>query len=166
MIRFPTSVVVAISLLLCFQFAKAAEDEEHHAALNHIALIAGIAYEEQADGHREDGYAMGIEYARYMSEHWRLGASFEMETFGNNQKRHGVLAVPISYFVNHRWRIFGAPGIEYRERGEPDKAMFRLGTGYEFFLGQHWILSPEAQVDFIAGGTTVYVVALALGYGF
>ncbi len=44
--------------------------------------------------------------------------------------------------------------------------MFRLGAGYEFKLGKNLTLAPEAQVDFVAGGTKVYVVAIALGYGF
>jgi len=44
--------------------------------------------------------------------------------------------------------------------------MLRLGTGYEFEIGKHFTLAPEAQVDFVAGGTKVYVIALSLGYGF
>jgi hypothetical protein len=166
MLRISATIAFVSMLVACFNVTYAADDEGHHVAPNHIALIAGVAFEEQADGHRENGNVVGIEYIRHMNERWRLGASFELEAFGDNHKRHGVLAFPVSYFVNHRWRLFGAPGIEFREQGEPDKVMFRLGTGYEFLLGEHWSLSPEAQIDFIAGGTNVYVFALALGYGF
>lgn len=150
-----------------FSGASLADDEGgHHLPHNHIALIAGIAYEEADDGHHEDGHLAGIDYVRQFSEHWGWGVTFESEVFGSEQKRHGVLAVPVSYFLGDHWRLFAAPGIEFREPGEPDKAMFRVGAGYEFELGAHFTLAPEAQIDFIAGGTKVYVIALALGYGF
>ena len=109
---------------------------------------------------------MGIDYVRQFSEHWGWGVAFEQEVFGNDQKRHGVLAIPISYFPGNHWRLIAGPGIEFREPGDPDKAMFRIGAGYNFALSKHFTLAPEAQVDFIAGGTQVFVVPLALGYGF
>ena len=84
----------------------------------------------------------------------------------NDQKRHGVFAIPVSSFVNEKWRLFVAPGVEFRGKGDPDETMLRFGTGYEFDIGKHFTLAPEAQVDFIAGGTRVYVFALSLGYGF
>ena len=165
-----TKILRAFCLLAvtaAFSATSYAEEESgHHLPHNHIALLAGIAYEETDDGHHEDGHVVGVEYIRQFSEHWGWGVGFESEVFGNEQKRHGVLAFPISYFPGNRWRLFAAPGIEFRESGEPDKAMFRLGAGYEFELGEHFTLAPEAQVDFIAGGTKVYVIALALGYGF
>ena len=144
-----------------------AEEGGRHLPHNHIAVIAGVAYEETADGHNEDGHLAGIAYVRQVSKHWGWGVSFEQEAFGeNDQKRHGVLSIPVIYFATERWRLFAGPGIEFREQGDPDKPMFRLGTGYEFPLGGHFTLSPEAAVDFIAGGTNVYVIALSVGYGF
>jgi hypothetical protein len=143
-----------------------AKEGGHHLPHNHIARITGLAYEETDDGHYENGYVSGIDYIRQFSEHWGWGVAFELEVFGNDQKRHGVLAVPVSYFPGNRWRLFAAPGIEFRERGDPDKAMFRIGAGYELELGKHFTLAPAAQIDFVAGGTRVYVIALALGYGF
>jgi hypothetical protein len=145
---------------------NAAEKGEHHLPHNHISLIAGIAYEEADDGHHEDGVVLGVDYIRQFSEKWGWGVTLETEAFGSEQTRNGVLAVPISYFATERLRLFVAPGIEFRGRGDPDEGMFRIGAGYEFKLGKHLTLAPEAQVDFIAGGTKVYVVAIALGYGF
>jgi len=151
----------------CYNTSHAAEDEGHHLPHNHIAVLAGRAYEETKDGHHEDGNLLGIAYTRQFHEHWGWGLTFEQEVFGNNeQTRHGVFSVPVSYFVNDRWRLFIAPGVEFRGRGDPDEAMLRLGTGYEFEIGKHFTLAPEAAVDFIAGGTRVYVIALSLGYGF
>ena len=142
--------------------------EEEHLPHNHIALLIGQAEEESPDGHHVSGRMFGVDYIRKFHEHWAWGVGFERESFveSNEQERHGVLAVGASYFVNERWRVFAGPGIEFRDPGEPDKAMFRIGTGYEFELSEHFKLAPEAQVDFIAGGTRVYVFALALGYGF
>ena len=145
---------------------NAAEESGHHLPHNHVSLITGIAYEEAEDGHKEDGGVLGVDYIRQFSEKWGWGVTLETEVFGSDQKRNGVIAVPISYFVSERWRLFAAAGVEFRGRGEPDEAMFRLGAGYEFKLGNSFTLAPEAQVDFIAGGTKVYVVAIALGYGF
>jgi len=62
--------------------------------------------------------------------------------------------------------LIAGGGVEFREQGDPDKALFRLGAGYSFALGERLTLTPEAVVDFIAGGTTVYVIAMSLGYGF
>jgi len=147
--------------------AGAAEDDSHHEALNHVAALVGHAEEETADGHHEDGKVWGFYYLRTISEKWSLGVSFEQEGFGDNsQQRHGIVAIPVSYHINDKWRVFAAPGLEFRERGTPDEPMIRIGTGYAFSLGGHFSLTPEAQVDFIRGGTKVYVFALALGYGF
>ena len=155
------------AIACCNNTSHASEDGGHHLPHNHIAFIIGRAYEETADGHHEDGTLLGIDYTRQFHEHWGWGLTFEQEAFGENeQKRHGVLAMPVSYFVNERWRLFVAPGVEFRDGRDPDKAMIRLGTGYEFRLGKHFTLAPEAQVDIIAGGTKVYVIALSLGYGF
>jgi hypothetical protein len=161
------TLLLATSFVAFGSVSDAAEDSGHHLPHNHIALIVGHAEEEQADGHHEDGKLFGIDYIRQFHEHWAWGLTLEQEGFGDNdQARHGILAVPVSFFVNDRWRVFAAPGIEFREKGERDKALFRLGTGYSFSLGKHLSLAPEVQIDFIEGGTKVFVFALALGYGF
>ena len=158
--------ICLLAVTLGFVGTSLAEEDEHHLPHNHIALVAGMAFEETDDGHHEDGHLVGIEYIRQFSTHWGWGVAFESEVFDSEQKRIGVLAVPVSYFPADHWRLIAAPGIEFREPGEPDKAMFRIGAGYEFELGSHITLAAETQVDFIAGGTRVYVIALALGYGF
>jgi len=144
-----------------------AEEGEHHLPHDHISIVVGKAYEETADGHHEDGHLFGIAYGRQFSEHWGWGASFEMEAFGeNDQERLGVLSVFGSYYPIEHVRLIAGAGVELREKGDPDKALFRLGAGYEFALGERVILSPEAVVDFVAGGTKVFVVALSLAYVF
>jgi len=145
----------------------AAEGAEHHHHKNHIALLVGHAEEEQADGHHESGAMIGIEYYRQIiNDHWRIGAAFEMETFGDKHERYGVIAVPVSYFFTPSWRVFVAPGIEFGEDWETTDGMFRVGTGYTFNVTERFSISPEAQVDFVEGGKEVYVLSLAFGLGF
>ena len=156
----------AAAITLCGLYATGATAAESHAHHNHLSLIVGLAGEEQ-DGHYENGTVVGLDYIRWLNHHWGIGATFEMETFGDNHKRHGILAVPISFRPGGgNWRLFGAPGVEFKEPWKADKAMFRLGAGYSFHLNERWSISPEAQIDFVEGGTTVYVLAVAIGIGF
>lgn len=156
---------LAVGILTLPSCIFAAEGEEHHLPHNHVALIIGTAMERH-DGHEEDGGLLGLEYERQYSEKWGIGGIFEQEAFGGRTNRHAILAIPVSYHVNKHWRLFMAPGIEFRKFGDPDKALLRLGTGYEFNLSSHLTIAPEFQVDFVAGGARVYVFALAFGYGF
>ena len=158
--------LLVFSLALAGNDILAAEDGGHHLPHNHIALTVAAVYEEQADGHHQRGSMLGLAYVRQQSEHWGWGVALEMEAFGDNNDRVGVLVVPVSYFLNERWRLLAGPGIEFTEPGEKEHAVFRIGAGYEFKLGEHFTLAPEAVVDFVAGGTTVYVLGFALGYGF
>ena len=156
-------------LLLTLALAAHAADEHstgHSAHKNHLALIVGHAEEEDSDGHRESGKLLGGEYLRMLTDRWSWGVIAETEAFGSDHERQGILAVPFSYFPTRDWRLFAAPGIEFRERGDPEHFMFRIGTGYQFRLGERVTLSPEIEVDFVSGGTRVFVFALALGYGF
>ena len=166
MTRTPIIILTAILLSLVSHYSLAADESGHHLPHNHIALVAAAAFEEQADGHRERGNVLGLEYIRQVTEHWGWGAAIEMEAFGDHHDRLGILVVPVSYFPNEHWRLLAGPGVEFRERGEREHAVFRVGAGYAFEIGKHFTLSPEAIVDFVAGGTTVYVLGFSLGYGF
>jgi hypothetical protein len=166
MTRTPIITLAAILLALPGLNCFADDEVEHHLPHNHIALVAAVAYEEKADGHHERGNVLGLEYIRQVTEHWGWGAALEMEAFGDKHDRLGILVVPVSYFPDEHWRLMAGPGIEFRERGERDHAVLRVGVGYEFELGGHFTLSPEAVIDFVEGGTTVYVLGFALGYGF
>ena len=143
-----------------------AHEESGHRA-NHLAFIVGHAEEEQSDGHHESGSVLGLDYIRHLTHRWGIGATFEMESFGDNHKRYGILAFPVSYYPGGgNWRLFAAPGVEFDEPWDPEKAILRIGVGYNFHLDHRWSISPEAQVDFVEGGTTVYVFALAFGVAF
>jgi hypothetical protein len=165
-----THLLIVISLAIVASlsgFAHAAEGGEHHHHKNHLALLVGHAEEEQADGHHESGGMLGVEYIRQIiNEHWRIGVAFEMESFGDNHERFGVLAFPVGYFITPSWRVFVAPGMEFEDAWEVEDAMIRLGTGYTFELTERFSITPEAQVDFVEGGKQVYVISLAFGLAF
>ena len=159
-------ILLGFFLTLASNEILAAEDGDHHLPHNHIALVVAAAYEEQADGHRERGNVLGLEYVRKQTERWGWGVALEMEAFGDQHDRLGILVLPVSYFPDEHWRLLAGPGVEFQEPGEREHAVFRIGAGYEFELGKHFTLSPEAVIDFVAGGTTVYVLGFSLGYGF
>ena len=165
--RFAFLTLTVWSLIhICTAHAEESHSSEHTGHNNHLAFIVGHAEEEQSDGHHESGNLLGFEYARKTSEHWRWGLVAEAAAFGSDHDRQGILAFPVSYFPNPNWRLFAAPGIEFREPGDPEHFMFRVGGGYEFRLGNRLVVSPEVEVDFVAGGTRVFVFALAFGFGF
>ena len=94
------------------------------------------------------------------------GAALEAEVFGCNHDRLSVLVLPVNYFPNDRWRLLVGPGFEFHDVRERDHAVLRVGVGYEIELGERFTLSPEVVIDFVEGGTTVYVLGFSLGYGF
>jgi hypothetical protein len=79
--RTPVITLTAILLSLPSHSCFAADEVGHHLPHNHIALVAAAAFEEQADGHRERGNVLGLEYIRQVTEHWGWGAALEMEAF-------------------------------------------------------------------------------------
>jgi hypothetical protein len=80
----PIITLAAILLSLPSHSCFAEDEADHHLPHNHIALVAAAAYEEQADGHREHGNVLGLEYVRQVTEHWGWGAALEMEAFGDS----------------------------------------------------------------------------------
>ena len=144
--------------------AAAADDGAHHHA-NHIAILVGAAHEVE-DGDRTSGGVLGIVYERKLSDHWYFATAWEQEAFGDKTNRHTVVFAGAAYGITDRWSVYGGPGVEGKERGELDHFLVRLGTGYNFPLSDRFSLKPEFTIDFVEGGTQVYVFALALGYGF
>jgi len=166
-----TAGLASLMGLLLAAGAAVAEERGHeasggeHHSKHHLAVLIGLAYEDQ-DGHHESGNMAGVEYIYHLNHRWGVGVGAETEVFGDHHERSGILVLPVSHFRGN-WRLFGGPGAEFPDDDEEDEEwMFRLGVGYEFHLNERLTLSPEAQVDFVSGGTTVYALALALGVSF
>ena len=84
--------------------------------------------------------------------------------WGKDTIRDIVVVVPISFHPAGGWRLFVGPGYEFTEK--KDKALVRVGAGYEFHLRGHWTLSPEVIGDFINGGAQTWLAGIAIGYEF
>ena len=144
--------------------AFASEGNGHHEYPHqHLALFTGGGSEQDEDGHKENGIALGLKYGIKFSEKWGVGAGVE-HLSGSGTHRSWVAAIPLIFHPNENWRLFAGPGFESNEI--KDKYLMRVGVAYEISLHQRWSASPEFLVDFIEGGATTYVLGIAVGYGF
>jgi len=131
----------------------------HH----HAAVFIGAGTDTKRDGHeREVGIALGGEYEFRFHEKWGIGGV--LEGLGEDTLRDVVIAVPVSFHPAAGWRLFAGPGYEITEK--KDKALLRVGVGYEFHLQGHWTLSPEIVGDFIEGGAQTWLGGIAISYEF
>jgi len=160
------TIVVLVSMpgFFVWPVALANDEAEHHETSKHeLALFVGGGVEREHGGHEESGAAIGIKYDLEFSEKW--GASVDLEYLsGSGTHRSWVVAVPVSYHPNEKWRVFAGPGKEFG--GEKDNYLLRAGLAYQIPLSQRWSIYPEFVVDFSEGGAKTYVLGMSIGYGF
>ena len=138
--------------------------DEHHEEIpnHHLGLFIGSGWETKRDGHEDDkGLALGLEYVYKFHRRWGIGGVFE--TLGDETIREITVIVPVSFYPGAGWRLVAGPGIETTETKE--KAMVRLGVGYNFHLGK-WSISPEGFADYVEGGAVIWIGGVAFGYRF
>ena len=147
--------------ILCLALSESAmlyaEEAEHgaHHHKNHVGVFVGLTHER-----RENGLALGIDYARRVSDSFSIGA-FAERTWGDFN--FDVYGVSIAYHVD-RWTWAIGPGIEDSQLG--NERLWRLGVGYSIDLDERGtILTPNFYID-IVDGEQVYVLGVALGKGF
>lgn len=150
-------IALLMTILLCSQGARAAGDIPYH----HLALFVGGGVEEKKD-HDKNTWAVGLEYEYRFSDLWGVGAVFEK--LGEDAIRNRALIVPFSFHPGRGWRLFTGPGYEWNSK--KDKMLLRMGVGYEFKLGGHWSIAPEALVDLIENGDNTWLAGVAIGYHF
>ena len=152
--------------IACFGFttASAAEPGETYSPHQHGAPVSRRRSRDQGRRPREKeiGIALGGEYEYRFDPKWGVGGI--IEALGKDTLRDAVVVVPISFHPAGSWRLFAGPGYEFTEK--KDKALLRVGAGYEFHLQGHWTLSPEIIVDFIGGGAVTVLGGVAVGYEF
>jgi hypothetical protein len=139
------------------------EAEHHEYPHHHVALFAGGGFERDKNDHEENGTAVALIYEMQFSDRWGVGLAVEALS-GDGTKRSSVLAVPVSYHPNEKWRLFAGPGMEFGD--EHDKFLARIGVSYEIPFHDRWSASPEFVVDFVEGGATTYILGVAIGFGF
>jgi hypothetical protein len=159
-------IIVVTIIMLGFvvgSVACAQEEAEQQDSLHKLALFAGGGFERDKHGHEENGAAVGVIYELEFSEKWGAGVALEYLSGGGTQ-RSWVVAVPVSYHVTPKWRLFAGPGMEFASKH--DKYLMRVGVAYEIPFNERWTASPEFIVDFIESGATTYLLGFSLGYGF
>ncbi|MCX2983373.1 hypothetical protein EYC98_21135 [Halieaceae bacterium IMCC14734] len=144
-------------LVLTSKTALAAGDIPYH----HLAVVLAGGVEKKSD-HDENTSMAGLEYEYRFSAKLGIGAVYE--ELGEDAVRNQAVILPLSIHPGGHWRIFTGPGYEWH--GSKEKYLWRLGGGYEFNIGGHWSLAPEASVDMIENGDSTWLLGLALGYHF
>ena len=161
MIRASRRLLPGAGALLLLALAAApradAEETEHqgHHHKNHFGVFVGLTHER-----RENGFALGVDYARRLNESFSIGA-FAERTWGDFN--FDVYGVSVAYHVD-KWTWAIGPGIEDSRLG--NERLWRLGVGYSIELDERGtILTPNFYID-VVDGEQVYGLGVALGRGF
>ena len=156
-------LTVALGFFICAGAFASEEVGHNQYPHHHLALFVGGGFERDKMDHEENGFALGVEYAIQFTENW--GAGLDVEYLGGGgTHRSWAAAVPLSYYLHEKWRLFAGPGMEFGSK--EDKYLMRVGIAYEIPFHQRWTASPAFLVDFIEGGAKTYVLGFSVGYGF
>ena len=150
--------IVFATLLLLAGSAAAADLPHHHLA----GFLGGGAETTRGGREREIGIAAGIQYEYRFHQQWGVGGLFEL--LGQDTLRNAIVAVPVSWHPSNNWRLFVGPGYEFTDK--KDKALLRVGVGYEIHVNDRWTVAPEIFADFIDDGARTLVGGVAFGYQF
>lgn len=155
--------MVAAACLLFPGTGRPAEDAHHQRIPHHhIALVGGGGLERD-EGHSDRaGFAFGLAYEYRFHERWGIG--FSAEGMGSHTSRDEAYALPVSYHLTERWRLFAGPGFEAGEDG--NAFLIRLGAGYEIPIAERWSLAPELVADIVEGDRQLFILGISIGYEF
>lgn len=175
--RSGTLVLVAAILTLCGQAemlhaqdeAGETQSEEHGGHGNSVALFLGPAtHLSHGDESSETGGAIGLEYARRVTDWLKIGALAEWAS--TDRERDFVFVLPFFAHLTENFALVAGPGLEVvsLEEGHEDEKesefVFRFGTIYEFEVGS-WAIGPQVNAD-SAGGRWTLVYGVSFGKGF
>ena len=90
---------------------------------------------------------IGLEYVRSINDVWAIGGLVELELdhyiiLDEDLERHNALIIAVfaMYKILPQWFISAGGGIELEDH--KNLGVIRLGTGYEFHLGDGWDIAP------------------------
>ena len=169
-------LVLFILFLFCFTYSGIAQDHQdshsgerssaHH--FLHHRLAAGFGYTLVPKGADESTEEEGIlvptlalDYLYKFSHKWSAGLVVDLElsqyvipVLDDFVNRHNALIIaaiglyePIIY-----WGIYAGAGIEIEKH--KNFAVLKVGTDYEFQLGNNWDISPSLTFDWKEEYTT------------
>jgi len=160
---------------LCAQSARPADGSgEEESRRNHVSLFLGATTETGEES--ATSFTVGADYERRLSDLWGVG--FLVDFALGDVSRTSLLGVPVYLHPIDPLEVHVAPGVEFSRdedtddtdggEGETDtetKFAVRVGTAYEFEIGR-LVVSPEVNLDFVAGDSPVIVYGLAFGFDF
>jgi hypothetical protein len=95
---------------------------------------------------------IGLEYTRTLSYKWDVGFSAEVELENYfivdkelNRENPLILVAFALYRIVDSWFVYGGGGIEIEKH--KNLGVIRLGTEYEFNLGNGWDIAPTLTFD-------------------
>jgi hypothetical protein len=140
------------------------EGEEH--PRNHAAAFIGATTSTERD---ETDFTLGGDYLRHLGGRWSIGA-FAEAIFADHT--NWILGPQIRWHVRGGFWLAAEPAVELaveeaEEEHEPERearAIFRIGTGYEFELGR-WSVEPNLSVD-VSKEKPSWVWGISIGTGF
>ena len=109
----------------------------------------------------------GIVYHYRFKDPWSVGAVVEVE-FGEylivdidlNRENAVILAGLLYLEAYPRWSVYLGGGVEVEKH--ENQAIMRLGTEYEFIVGDGWVITPTIFVD-VKEEFNSYAFAVAFG---
>ena len=125
-----------------------------HGAEQTLSLFAGVT-----DDRGDNVFSLGLDYEYKFSEVFGIG---DLLDYAGGDVRTAVVGVPIFAHPIGGLVVLLAPGVEIQDDGD-NEALVRLGAGWEFELGERFVVAPVFNVDFV-DGDKVYVYGVEFGY--
>ena len=119
-----------------------------------LALFIGIT-----DDRGDDAFSLGLDYEYKFSEVFGIGGLLD---HAGGDVRTWVVGVPIFAHPVGGLVVLLAPGIEHQDDGDKE-ALIRLGAGWDFEVGERFVITPVFNIDFV-DGDKVYVYGVEFGY--
>ena len=146
-----------------------APESGHTRHSNSAALFAGAATHLASEGHAsETGFAVGVEYARRVSDLFWLGLIAEYAS--SHTERDYVAALPLYLHLARPLLLLAAPGVEFASIGDTGheetetEFLVRLGAIYELTVDR-LVIGPQVNVDWTERHwTLVYGVSLGIAF--
>ncbi len=131
------------------------EDEGHHYR-HSLAVFGGVTRE-----HGENLETLGIEYSYRLNDNWSMGAVIERA----EREKNSTLAIVFVHLWPYRGLFLGV-GVGRKDPGDERETTYRATIGYEFDLGNGWVIAPQANLDVIENHENEEVYGMAIGKEF
>lgn len=161
------TLTLILSTLFLISFLSLAQEhsneEEEQEGKNRIGFVLEATFipEGTSDEHCEECEGeskgivvptIGLDYIRTLSNRWEVGFSAEVELESYfivdkelNRENPLILVAFAVYRLVGSWFVYGGGGIELEKH--KNLAVLRLGTEYNFILGNGWDISPTFTFD-------------------